>query len=1122
MVDDDGRMGVMVHPTGTVAFLFTDVEGSTAMWDAEPAATAEAIARLDQILDDSASTGHRAAEQGAGDSAVIAFERVSEAAAAAITTAVAIANEAWRTSEPIRVRMALHVGEVVVDEGGRYRGPTMNRCGRLLAAAHGGQVVASGAFVGLLLERDERIEDEPDELDELSWIDLGEHHLRGIESPMRVWQARHRDIEEEHPPLRTPEGRGLHLPGTTSALIGREREVETLREMVSGDRIVTIVGSGGSGKTRLAVDAARHALEDFDDVAWVDLAKAGVTDMIEPLVVAEMALHHGASDRRRRLVGHLRPRRALLVFDNCEHVLSAVAELTEVLVEHCPALHVLATSREPLELAGETLLRLGPLDVPERGSDLSRSAAGVLFADRVKRARSGRTLVDSELTEAVEICRRLDGIPLALELAAARARSMPLAAIASRLEERFALLVGGRRTALARQRTLEASVAWSYDLLEEPEQAALRHLAVCSGPFDLVAAEALVAVDGVAPDGLVAALVDKSLLLDESGAGAARYRMLETVRFYARDRSVQASDAAASRDRHLSWILAEVDGADARFESADAAATVARVDAILDEVRAAMEWALSTGRGEDVLRIGSSLGWYWVWRGLGGEAIEWFDRAETAAGSPTADVDLAAVVGFARHNAVAHHQPAHDQIERAASAGIAAARAAGNVGVEARCRLLLEVHRSFHDPVGRRAALEAAAELCRDNAGPYWATMADVLVAQSHMFQQQLLEPEALVASAERTALSIGNHQLICETMARRCAIAEGLGDYDAAVAAMEKLDEVVAGVSTRDVRAIALRSVSLVELRRGDVGGVIDRLQLALDQYLQDEDLQFVPLITDPLANALVAAGRPDEAVRLLEPVWNHPEIRTSRVYAPIVSAPYAEALWAAGDRSTARHVVVLAREDARAIETAVVDAWIGLLDGIFDLDESKTASAEAKIHGALRALHVAGRRQHVCDALEAMARLELDFGRANAAAVLLGAASRERDAQGVVLRPAHQASYLESIEATRAELGEDRYADHWGRGRELDLDEAVELAERGRGERTRPTAGWDALTGTEMRVATLAAEGLTNRNIADRLIVGQETVKSHMKSILRKLSLTNRTQLARAMSERSQLPGP
>lgn len=1119
IVDDDAPMDAALRPTGTVAFLFTDVEGSTATWDAEPAAMAEAVARLERILDGSATAGHRAVEQGGGDSAVIAFERVSDAAAAAVTSAVAIAKEAWPTSEPIRVRMALHVGEVAIDAEGCYRGPTMNRCGRLLAAAHGGQIVASGPFVGLLPDRDEQLDGA---LTGLSWTDLGEHHLRGIESAMQVWQAVHPDLAAEHPPLRTPEGRGLQLPGTTSSLIGREREVETLCALVAEDRVVTVTGSGGSGKTRLAVEAARQAIEVFADVAWVDLAKLGGGDRIEPLAVAALGLHHGPSDPRRRLVGHLRPLRALLVFDNCEHVLGGVAELIEVLVEQCPSLHVLATSREPLEVAGEALLRLGPLDVPDDGSELLGSASGMLFADRVQRARSGRALVESELADAAEICRRLDGIPLALELAAARARSMPLQAIADRLKERFALLVGGRRSTLARQRTLEASVAWSYDLLEESEQAALRHLAACAGPFDLVAAEALVAVDGVAAVTLVAALVDKSLLLDESHHGTARYRILETVRFYARDRSVQASDAAASRDRHLRWVLEEVDGMATRFESSEAAVSVTRIDAILDEVRAAMEWALSSGRSDDVLRIGSSLGWYWVWRGLGGEAIEWFDRAQNAAGRPTEDVQVAAAVGFARHNAVAHHQPEHDKIERAASAGIAAARAAGDLGTEARCRLLLEVHRSFHDPVGRRPALQAAAELCREHGGPYWATMADVLVAQSQLFQQELSGPDALVASAERAALSVGNHQLICEAMARRCAIAEGLGDYDGAVAAMETLDSAVADVATRDIRAMALRSVSLVELQRGDVDGVIDRLRVALDRYLQDEDAQFVPLITDPLANALVASGLPEEAVGLLDPVWNHPEIRTSRVYVPMVSAPYAEALWAAGDRTTARHVVALALEDARAIEADVVVAWLGLLDGRFDLDEAKTSPAEAKLHSALCALHDAGRRQHVCDALEAIARLELHFGRAQAAALLLGAASRERDAQGVVLRPTHQASYVESIELARSELGEERFADHWARARQLTIGEAVDLAERGRGERTRPAAGWDALTGTELRVATLATEGLTNRQIAERLIVGQETVKSHMASILRKLSLTNRTQLARAMSDRSRHPHP
>lgn len=337
------------------------------------------------------------------------------------------------------------------------------------------------------------------------------------------------------------------------------------------------------------------------------------------------------------------------MFDNCEHILGSAAELIEVLAEQCPALHFLSTSHEPLEVAGEALLRLGPLDVPADASEVL-TAAGVLFAQRVARARSGRPLDDDELEAAAEICQRLDGTPLALELTAARARSMPLGVIASRLEERFALLVGGPRSALARQRTLEASVAWSYDLLDADEQAALRHLAVCSGPFDLVAAEAVVAVDGTAAVDLVAALVDKSLLLDESVGGVARYRMLEDPLGYHAGIGVcrspdrggvpQASPRLDPRRGRRATRTVRVLGC--------GGGGVAHRPTIIDEVHAAMEWALSSGSSDDVLRIASSLGWYWVWHGLSGEAIGWFDRAESIADEPTGDVHLAAAVGFAR------------------------------------------------------------------------------------------------------------------------------------------------------------------------------------------------------------------------------------------------------------------------------------------------------------------------------------------------------------------------------------------------------------------------------------------------------------------------------------------
>ncbi len=308
---EDGGVDRQSYPTGTVSFLFTDVVGSTAAWEDDRDVMAAVIGRIEELHDAAATSGVRAVEQGAGDSAVIAFEGPSEAARAALDLQLAMIAEPWPTVESMQVRAALHLGEVSWGRGGSYRGPTMNRCGRLLAACHGGQVIASGSFVSVLEESG------GGDTGELSWVDLGAHTLAGVQAPMRVWQLAHPELAGGFPPLRTPEGRGLHLPAPTTPLIGRDDELSHLSEKLGTGRSVTVLGPGGSGKTRLALEMAHRSLLTDVDVEWIDLTRSADPDGIDQVVVAELGLHHGPGDLRHRVVEHLRSRRVLLVLDNC-------------------------------------------------------------------------------------------------------------------------------------------------------------------------------------------------------------------------------------------------------------------------------------------------------------------------------------------------------------------------------------------------------------------------------------------------------------------------------------------------------------------------------------------------------------------------------------------------------------------------------------------------------------------------------------------------------------------------------------------------------------------------------------------------------------------------------------
>lgn len=1114
--DEDEEVPDQRHLTGTVSFLFTDIAGSTAAWEAEPTAMRATVGRLETMLDEVGTAGRRVIEQGAGDSAVLAFDRPSDAVAAAVALQQAIAAERWATAQPLTVRVALHLGEVDIGDDGTYRGATMNRCGRLLGASHGGQVVASGSFVAVLDESGTTRSAVGTQ--DVSWLDLGIHTLAGIRVPVHIWQLIHPGITSEFPPLRTPEGRGVDLPVQASPILGRADELARLEDLLRSSRVVTILGPGGSGKTRLALEVAHAAIGDDVDVGWIDLTRAGRSDDVTQVVIAGLAIRDGPSDPGRRIVGHLRGRRRLLVLDNCEHVLIAVADLVGAVVSTCPEVTVLVTSREPLEVPAESLLRLGPLDAPvaSDGSDLLDSSAGRLFADRVERVRHGGLAAAEDRAAAAEICRRLDGIPLALELAAARARSLPLATLAGRIGEHFSLLLGGGHTALARQRTLEASVAWSYDLLDDADQAALRQLATFSGPFDLDAASAVLVVDGRDPLDVVASLVDKSLLLEEHDAGSVRYRMLETVRYFCRDRSMTAGEASTLRDRHAAWLLATVQRESQAFEGADSISAVRRVDRIVEEVRSALDWALSAGDRRAVVRIASDLGWYWVWRGLAGEGLRWLgevDLSDAAIGS-----DVEAPARFARHMLQAHYQPTHDLIERFAGEAIDAALRAHDRAVEGRTRLLLATHRSFHDPVAKAPDVKAAAEMCREHGGPFWSALADAHVAQSSLFRLLLRDAEALTAEVERAAVELGNHHLAVESKARRAVIAEGLGDNDGATEALRDLDAALEGVSTREFRGMAAASVLWVQLRRGDVDGVAARSSEALTMYLDDGDLQFVPLFAATRAAALIAAGSAEQAVSEMAPVWEHPEVQSSRVYSFILTPTFAAALWTAGHRVRAREIATDALEIAIGIGSPPFHAEMETVLAAFDLDDGLPASAEPRLHHAVETLAAHGHRPRLCDALEELARVELDFGRPAAASVLLGATAHERESEGVVLRPWRQAAYQSTVTGCREALGEDESGRRWSSGRDLTLDEAVELARRGRGERTRPRFGWDGLTTTELRVAELAAEGLTNPQIAERMVVGRETVKTHIASVLRKLGLRNRTELAGAVHEHNK----
>jgi predicted ATPase/class 3 adenylate cyclase len=607
-----GREEPLRLPTGTVTFLLTDVEGSTRAWEAAPERMGPAIARHYELLDAAitAHSGVRAIEQGEGDSAVAAFSKASDAAAAAVAAQQRLSHE---LGDVFRVRMALHTAEAQLD-GSFYRGEALNRTARIRACGHGGQILVSKPTADLLAGRLP---------DDVSLLPLGLHRLRDLARPEEVWQLTATGLPMQFPALVSLEVPRTNLPVSLTSLVGRERERAELAAALTGTgRLLTLTGPGGVGKTRLALQVAVDCLGEFPDgVWWVELATLERGGRIADVVVRALGLvDSAAASPLDQLVAGLARWRALVVLDNCEHLLDDAARVVEELLGGCRELTVLTTSREPLATPGETVWPVPALPVAAAGAPLATvvdAAAVRLFVERARQARPGFAVDDHNVAAVGEVCRRLDGIPLALELAAARVRSMPIQDIVRDLDDRFRLLTGGARTRLPRHQTLAASLGWSHDLLSDVEQRVFRRLWVFVGGFTADAAVAVAGMDVGRHDCIdaLAHLVDKSLVQLDDRSG--RYIMLETMRQFGAERARAAGELGVVRDRHTGWAVNFLTRLDLKLLEDPA---LAAIDTDYENIRAALESAIAAGSPHAVTIV-DSLAQYWTIGGRLGDAL---------------------------------------------------------------------------------------------------------------------------------------------------------------------------------------------------------------------------------------------------------------------------------------------------------------------------------------------------------------------------------------------------------------------------------------------------------------------------------------------------------------------
>jgi predicted ATPase/class 3 adenylate cyclase len=650
-------------PSGTVTFLFTDIEGSTRAWEREPEAMRLALERHDAILRESVHAHRGHVFKTIGDAYCAAFHTPPDALAAALAAQLALHAEPGGQAGPLRVRMALNVGAAEL-RNGDYAGPALNRVARLLSVGHGGQTLMSQAVYDLV----------GDSLaDGVELRSLGEHSLKDLQQPLAVYQLLHPALPADFPPLRSLNVLPNNLPLQLTNFIGREREMGEIKRLLAGTRLLTLTGAGGSGKTRLALQVAAELLDDFPDGVWlVELATLAEPTLVAPRVASALSVREQSGrPLTDTLAEYLKSRKLLLVLDSCEHLLQGCVDVASRVLLSCAGVKILATSREALNVTGEASWTVPPLSAPDprrlptASADVtaavSRYEAVRLFVDRALLNKSDFALTDRNAAAVGQICHRLDGIPLAIELAAARVKVLSVEQIAARLDDRFRLLTGGSRMMLPRHQTLRAAIDWSYELLSEPERVLLRRLSVFAGGWTLEAAENVCAGEGVESWEVLelqARLVEKSLVLVEEGLeGETRYHLLGTIRQYARDRLIEAGEAGRAHGRHRDWCLEFAEHAGSELRGPDQPLWLDRLEQEHDNLRAAIEWSCAECRPEGLvyedrgdlrgsresgqadegspeagLRLAGSLYRFWWVRGHLTEGRQWLEGALLAAG----------------------------------------------------------------------------------------------------------------------------------------------------------------------------------------------------------------------------------------------------------------------------------------------------------------------------------------------------------------------------------------------------------------------------------------------------------------------------------------------------------
>jgi len=866
---------VAALPTGTLAFLFTDIVGSTVLWERQPQAMEPALARHDALLRQAIDADGGQVVRTAGDAFHAVFTTVAAALDAALAIQRSLAAEPWGPIGAIQVRVAVHVGTAQLRDGD-YFGPPLNRVARLLDAGHGGQVLLSNAA-------QELVRDALPKGTELR--DLGEHRLKDLARPERIFQVVAPDLPAEFSPLRSLDRYTHNLPAQPTPLIGREAEVAVVCDLLrrNNTRVLTLTGPGGIGKTRLALQAAAELLDDFrDGVFFVALAPIREVQFVVTVVAQALGVKE-ASDRPLvdLLKAYLREKQTLLLLDNFEHLAPAALLIADLLAA-APDLKVLLTSREVLHIYGEHEYAVPPLSMPDMRrlpplERLTQYEAVQLFIERAQAVRPDFAITAENAPAVAEICARLDGLPLAIELAAARSKLFPPRALLARLDKRLALLVGGPRDLPARQQTLRGAITWSYDLLDAAEQALFARLGVFAGGCTLKAAEAVLSDDGRSEtemtifipsdavlDGL-ASLVDKSLLEQVEGVGdESRLVMLETIREYALEQLAAHDENETLRQRHAEYYLTLAEAAELELEGPRQLVWLQRLELEHDNVRAALGGALERGNAALALRLAGALEWFWIMRGYLSEGRRWLEALLALPASSTVAATVRAKA-LSTSGYLAHLQGDQAMARPLLPESLTLFREVGDKRGIVVSLVKLGWITLYDRNLGEaRALFEEGAAICRE-VNDKGRLAAALFGLGATVMREDIAAARPILEQSVALLREVGNKGWLISSLNQLGMVAWLEGDYAQAGRLFEEGLALCRELQERYHIPFLLNSLGDVARYLGDHRRAAALYEEALALAQQIGDKSQIAMALMGLAGLAGAAGRPERAARLL-----------------------------------------------------------------------------------------------------------------------------------------------------------------------------------------------------------------------------------------------------------------